>query len=267
MKTYKVCFFMPFYKREEVTCMAMWSLRRAMDKFAKAGHDPVAIVVGNEEGPGKYAESLGMTWLKHENKPLGKKMCFCVNKALATGAKYLVKVDSNNAYSDEYIDKCVDALQENYTYFGTKHFLVAQKDPEEERTVIFRCRNRKGVCGTMQFFGRRALLQATKGIENVWPHDAESRFDSKISKAFIDRWGERLAAIISEDPFDCVDVKSDTDMHPFTNYALNNPHPSAANGPNRMVVPSMFEAVRLLDEGYFAEALDKISAQEDEPSE
>ncbi len=247
--------------------MSMWALRRAMDKFKEAGHDPVAIVVGSEEGPGKYAESLGMTWLKHDNEPLGKKLCFCVNKALATGATYIVKVDSNNAYSDEYIDKCIEALQENYTYFGTKHFLVAHQRPEEERTVIFRCRGKYTPCGTMQFYGRRALLNATMGIENVWPEDIEVGFDWRLNKAIRDHWGEKYVGIISEEPFDCVDVKGDTDINSYESYLPHKSTQYTNRGPNRMVVPGMFEAVRLLDEGYFAEALDKIAAQEAEPSE
>lgn len=258
---------MPFYKREELACMSMWALRRAMDKFKEAGHDPVAIVVGSEEGPGRYAESLGMTWLKHDNKPLGKKLCFCVNKALATGATYIVKVDSNNAYSDEYIDKCVEALQENYTYFGTKHFLVAQQNPEEERTVIFRCRGKHTPCGTMQFYGRKALLNATRGIENVWPEDIEFGFDGRLNKAIRNHWGENYVGIISEEPFDCVDIKSDTDINSYKSYLPHKSTQYTNRGPNRMVVPGMFEAVRLLDEGYFAEALDKIAAQEAELSE
>ena len=258
---------MPFYKREELACMSMWSLRRAMDKFSEAGHDTVAIVVGNEEGPGSYAESLGMTWLKHANEPLAKKMCFCVNKALETGAEYIVKVDSNNAYSDEYIDKCVEALQKGYKMFGTRHFVVAKQTPSNEQTLVFECQGKKSVCGTMQFFRRLPLLFATMGIENVWPKELKSNFDAKLSNAIKRHFDYRHIEVISEEHLDCIDIKSDTDIHTFSDYDVPAFNDTLKKGPGRNVMPEIFEAVRLLDEGYFAEALDRIAAQEDEPSE
>jgi hypothetical protein len=212
-----VCFFMVYYKRPELTRMSLWHMAKVIKKFRTAGHECEGIVIGNEPDQVAYCKRLGLEHINHPNKPLSEKFKRAWVEALDKKKDYICWLGSNNVHSDSFWDKCLDKISgEAVSCFGTKNFTIVDKDPSNQKTMVW-TRRKHHVCSCGQFFYSTTIRKTVDFNEvfNEGLSDDEKKtkdFDGSINKALVNRWQKHVIKTLDSDSLDCIDVKSDLDI-------------------------------------------------------
>ena len=221
-----VCFFMPYYKRPEVTRMSMWHMAKVLKKFRDAGHECDGFVVGNEPEQKEYAESLGLEHLEFPNNPLWKKFEFTWRTAILREKTYICKLDSNNVCSDDFWNKCIAQINkpEPTITFGTKNFTIVHSDFLTQTTRTWE-RRKWSFCSVGQFFLTSAVRKSVQPLNKLFSvrkaNVKENRdFDGSINLAITEKYGRMVFHDLESDPLDCIDLKTahGVDIHSFDVY-------------------------------------------------
>jgi len=254
MEKKSVVFFMVYHKRPELTRMSLWHMAKVIKMFRSAGHDCQGIVIGDESDQMTYCKKLGLEHIDHPNTPLNKKFKRAWSEALNKRKDYICWLGSNNIHSDSFWNKCLDKISGGaVASFGTKNFTVIDKDPSNQKTMVW-MRMRYHVCSCGQFFYSTTIRKSIdfnevfNGRLNTDKENARD-FDGSINRVLVDRWQRDVIKILDSDSLDCIDVKSGLDMHSFESYekGLYPEHYT------RNEIYSLFEELQMLEEGAFKE--------------
>lgn len=245
-----VCFFMIYHGRPELTRMSMWHMAKVIKKFNKAGHQSIGIVIGDDFKQAEYAESLGLEHMYMANDPLDKKFSFTWQQALLKETDYICWLGSNNLHSDGYWNRCIDILGgPKKVSFGTNKFTVVSADPENQKTCVFKTRSTIHLCSAGQFYLNWSLSEAVN-FRTIFKPGQKFNFDGVINKAFYKKWKKNYVETISSHPDDCLDVKSDDNIHSYESYIRKSPdvYPFYKD---RDLVFEDFEELKMLENGQF----------------
>ena len=244
---HSVCFMMLYHKRKPVTRMSMYHLRKVVDFFESQGVETEALVFGDEPDQKEFAEALGLTHIDVPNwDPVVNSIAPKFNKAFSTavnsGKEYICWLGSNNVHDMEYFRKCIDAMDEDHVYFGSKYFHIASVN--HEKTASFTAR-RFHLCSSGQFY-KADKLRARVSFGN----HMSSNFDGAINRTLTEYYGRKCWAAINggaNEGMNCIDLKAGGDIHGFDRY--KTPHPRLT----RKDVEDYFEEVRMFMNGDFNE--------------
>lgn len=247
-----VCFFMLYYKRPEITRMSLWHMAKVKKKFEEAGHECEAIAIGDEEDQKAYCKKLGITHIDHKNNPLPEKFKAAWQAAMDSEKDYICWLGSNNVHSDDFWDKCLKQINSKKTpTFGTTNFTVVDNDFSNQRTKTW-IRRRYNFCSAGQFFFRVTLKKSVdfdKVFATRKKNTEEGKdFDGSINLAIHARFGKEAFVPIHSEPLDCIDIKSDFDMHPFKNYDVG----MYDQNYTRDEIYSKFEELQMLESREFS---------------
>lgn len=264
-----MCFYMLFYKRERLARMSMYHMARVVKMFNEAGHKAQAIVVGDgfeEPAQFEYARSLGIMPYHAKNDPRGLKFRHALQYAISQNTDYICKMDSNNVNSDYYWGECIKIMGgDKVPTFGTRHFTVAHSNPAIKETCVFNTREPFHLCNSGQFYLRYSIENCID-VRSLYAPGQAFNFDGTINKALVKKWGQTIVHHIpGQSPSDCIDLKSDTDIHSYKSY-MDKGRKIYPNGPTRLELREQYEEIKLLDSGYFDPSHDKSAAQEASPS-
>lgn len=254
MSKRSVVFFMVYHKRPEITRMSLWHMAKVAKKFRDAGHEVDTIVIGSEPEQRDYCEKLGLEHFWFENDPLFEKMKFAWVSARNKERDYICWLGSNNVHSDEFWDKSMKKIDgDPIASFGTKNFTVVDSNPENKKTMVW-SRRRYHVCSCGQFFYTKTIKK-TIDLNNVFTRPKNSKegsdFDGSINNELVNRWGKDVIQTHEEcNGLDCIDIKSDTDIHSFKRYETGR-YPQEYT---RDELYSMFEELQMLESGAFKDA-------------
>ena len=245
-----VCFFMVYYRRPELTRMSMWHMAKVIKKFTEAGHECCGIVIGNEPEQAEYCESLGLEHLEHGNADLSKKFEFAWKEAMKKETSYICWLGSNNVNSDDFWDKALEKVNgQAVVSFGSKNFTIVDLNKENQKTMAW-TRRSFHLCSCGQFFYRYTLAK-TVNFSTVFQKtknkEARTDFDGSMNQTIANRWGKESFEALESDPLDCIDVKSDVDIHPFKRYETGT-YPQHYS---RDEIFEKFEELKMLEDGYF----------------
>lgn len=241
-----VCFFMLYYKRPELTRMSMWHMAKTLKRFREAGHECEGIVIGSDRKQQEYAESLGLEHIHQSNDPLARKFLRAFKEAIAKEKDYVCKVDSNNVHSDDFWDKCIEHLKEPRKTFGTQNFTIVDSRDRTKEGVVW-VANSYQTCNSGQFYNTKFLKLSAHGFHiKFFPSHMTRKFDALVNRAMRNKY-RSCFSYVDRHFLDCIDVKSDTDIHKYDSYAkhrrLERIKPEE--------IFDHFEELKLLQDGYF----------------
>jgi hypothetical protein len=246
-----VVFFMVYHKRPELTRMSLWHMAKVAKKFRDAGHEVDTIVIGSEPEQRDYCEKLGIEHLWFKNDPLFEKMKFAWMSAKEKNRDYICWMGSNNVHSDEFWEKSMKKINGHaVASFGTKNFTIVDSNPKNQKTMKW-TRRRYHTCSCGQFFFTRTIKK-TINFQEVFSRPKNSQegndFDGSINNQLVQRWGPSIIeAHEDSDGLDCIDIKSDTDIHSFDRYTKGR-YPQDFT---RDEIYSKFEELQMLESGEF----------------
>lgn len=206
---------MLYHGRKEVTRMSIYHLKRVIDFFQSKGVDAVGLVIGDEPDQKEFAEALGLTHIECENEPLGKKFTFAYNEAKYTGKDWICKMDSNNVHSMEYFAECIDLMQKDLLYFGSKYVHIVCDELEDVKTLVPR---KYHMCGTGQFYRAEKL-----GSKCEFDDNKSSNFDGHLNNSLVSKFGRSridAATIDLQEGMNVIDYKVGDDIHSFNRYRI-----------------------------------------------
>ena len=228
-------------------------MAKALKKFRDAGHECVGFVVGNEPKQKEYAESLGLEHLEFPNEPLWKKFEFTWRTAILKDKRYICWLGSNNVCSDDFWNKCIAQINkpEPTITFGTKNFTVVSANFLIQRTRTW-IRRKWNLCSVGQFYLTSAVKKSVKPLNKLFGArsintERKTDFDGTINHALTRKFGKDSFYTLESDPLDCIDLKSDFDIHSFKSYdkKIYKVHYT------RDQIFDMFEELKMLEDRQF----------------
>jgi hypothetical protein len=243
-----VCFFMVYYKRPELTRMSMYHMSKIIKKFSDAGHPSAGIVIGDEPKQKAYAQSLGLEHHDCPNRPLENKFASAFQEALRTDSNYICWLGSNNLHSEEYLDKCIAALEgEHVPSFGTNRFTILSTEEANQETCIFVTR-RYHLVSAGQFYLSHSLKKAVN-FSGLYSKEQTKDFDGAVNSAMVNKWDDSVLHRISSEPEDCLDIKDGMDIHSYDSYIRRKNYPRHLS---RSELYASTPELQMLERGDFA---------------
>lgn len=217
-----VCFFMVYHRRPEITRMAIYHMAKVLKKFSDAGHECSSFVVGDEDDQETYCNKLGLNHVRFKNDPLPDKFKYAWSCAIQDNKDYICWLGSNNVHSDDFWNKCLERISgKAIPTFGTKNFTIVDNDFSNQKTLTW-TRRKYAFCSSGQFFYTTTIKKCVK-LDQVFNRSANTvdkkDFDGSINKAIHSKYGaDDVFISLDSHPLDCIDVKTNFDMHPFKDY-------------------------------------------------
>jgi len=241
---HSVCFMMLYHKRKPVTRMSMYHLRKVVDFFESQGVETEALVFGDEPDQKEFAEALGLTHIDVPNwdpvvNSKAPKFNLAYQTAISRGKEFVCKIDSNNVHDMEYFRQCIEAMDEDYVYFGSRHFLIT--DRESERVCKFTAR-KIHMCASGQFYRTDKLKSRVK-----FGNYMSANFDGATNRTLTQYYGRKCMGYINGTPYNCVDIKTEDDLHGMDRYVGPNP------GISKQEIIDKFPEVKMFMDGDFNE--------------
>ena len=245
---------MPFHGRGEMTRMSLFHLKRVASVFLEEGHTVHDFAIGEDEASGRFAEAIGIEWVRFPNDPLAAKMRHMYNYAASKDCDYICKADSNNLYTADFVLGCSRHMGGPWpkNLFGSNKFLVSSRKKDEDQTCIFTPRLKRHICGTMQFVKTSTLVNDVD-LEEIYPDSVERKFDGKLNSAVYRAQGPHTVGHINEHDWNVLDIKSSENHLNTYNSYMKHLGSLYEEGPKKEELYDMFDELKMLDMGYFKE--------------
>ena len=224
----------------------MWPMAKPLKKFREAGNECEGIVIGSDRKQQEYAESLGLEHIRQGNDPLARKFLRTFRESIAREKDYTCGLGSNNLHSDEFWAKCIDHLKEPRKTFGTQNFTIVDSRDRSKKGVVW-VANSYQTCSSGQFYNTKFLKLSAHGFHlKFFPNHLTSKFDSLVNRAMRDK-DRNCFSYVERHFLDCIDVKSDTDIHGYNTYGKH----SRLEKIEPEEIFDHFEELKMLQDGYF----------------
>ena len=240
-----VCFFMVYHRRPNVTRMAIDHMDDVIRLFRQEGLDAEGIVIGNSKPIARFCRELEITHLDFPNDPISNKLTYAWLMAVQSDNDYMCWLGSNNLHGDGYWALAIEKIKgHKVATFGTRNCVIISADPENERTCLFHPKEGY-LISSGQFFLTYSFRQAVN-VLTVYDLDQQFNFDGKILDCFTDMWGSQIVEELTFDEEDCLDIKTDYNIHSFESYIGLYPEYVQS----RLIAPR-FPRLKMLMSGYY----------------
>jgi hypothetical protein len=225
--------------------MAIDHMRDVMDMFREEGISAEGIVIGNSKPIARFCRNLGITHEDFPNDPVSSKFTYAWMMAVQRDCDYVCWLGSNNIHSDGYWALAIEKVKgRKVATFGTRNCVIISTDPDIQRTCLFNPKEGY-LISSGQFFLTYSFRQAVN-ILTVYDMDQQFNFDGKILDCFTNTWGSHVVEELTFDEEDCLDVKTNYNIHSYESYIGRYPDYVES----RFIVPR-FPRLKLLTSGYY----------------
>jgi hypothetical protein len=240
-----VCFFMVYHNRPSVTAMSVHHMADVIDLFNDEGFDAVGIVIGDSAVIERTAKHRGLMHERHPNDPVSGKFTYAWMLAAQENKDYICWLGSNNMHSDGYWELAMERLRGNkVATFGSRNCVIMSANPEVTATCHFKPRDHY-LISSGQFFLTYSFVNAVN-ILTVYDLDQQFNFDGKVLDKMTDMWGKEIIEYIEFDEEDCIDVKTDFNIHSYESYMKLYPEYL----PSNEIIPR-FPRLMMLMKGFY----------------
>lgn len=240
-----VCFFMVYHKRPNVTRMAIDHMADTIMLFNQEGIEAEGIVIGNSKAIARFCYDLGITHLDFPNDPVSNKFTYAWLMAVQRETDYICWLGSNNLHGDGYWVSAIEKIKgHKVATFGTRNCVIISTNPKNQRTCLFHPKEGY-LISSGQFFLTYSFKHAVN-ILTVYDMDQQFNFDGKILDCFTDTWGSQIVEELTFDEEDCLDIKTDYNIHSYESYMGRYPDYLESG----LIVPR-FPRLKLFMTGYY----------------
>lgn len=218
----KILTFIPVWKRPEITKLCYESLKRTILKAPKGFQFVVLIVASNDEDA-ELAHEYGFEVFRCENLPLGRKF----NRGLEYGLDlgnwdYLMQINSDNVLSTDFWSIFEGHFKAKQYFFGVDRVYFYDSHTKQMREFQY------GIgCGIR--FIRRDIVEKAGFVEHgdnevfqLWDEERNAGLDNNSSRNIMVRTN-KMQYMARTDKVKrpvVVDIKSDENIHPFSEFRL-----------------------------------------------
>jgi hypothetical protein len=240
-----VCFFMVYHKRPNVTRMAIDHMCDVINFFREEGLEAEGIVIGNSKVMKRFCKDRDVVHHDFPNDPVSNKFTYAWFMAVQADRDYICWLGSNNLHSDGYWETALQKLKGNkVATFGTRNCVIMSADPERHATCLFN--PSKGyLISSGQFFLTYSFAHAVN-ILTLYDMDQQWNFDGTVLDCFTRMWGQDVVEEVSFDEEDCLDIKTEYNIHSYESYMKIYPEYE----PSSNIIPR-FPRLGLLVKGFY----------------
>lgn len=218
----KLLTFIPIWKRLEITRLCFEGLKRTY-KEAPKGFEFQTVIAASNEADAALAESYGFDVVMCENKPLGRKFNKGLEYALeAYNWDYLFQLNSDDLLSTDFWGMFQDFFSKKLFFFGVDkvYFYDSESRSIREFTYAMGCGIR---------FIRRDIVEKAGYIEKengmrfeLWDNHLNGGLDHNSTDNILSRakmMPHFARSKVAQRP-SVIDIKSETNIHPFSEFKL-----------------------------------------------
>lgn len=203
----KILMYTAMYGRHSIFDIMYAGFRACRDHWSNQLDISLFVVASTDEDC-NYLSSLGIDYVRHENKPIGRKFSRGLCDILTlTDFDYLMPLGSDDVINPDLFDYYLVEIQKGTRYFGTHS--IALLHPETSRAKIFRIPegNRIGMIGPGRMI-HRSIVEHFNGY--LWP--AENKGLTLYSNTRITTIADPVVIYPQNNEVLMFDIKSDDNI-------------------------------------------------------
>lgn len=216
----KILIYIPVYLRRVITEICYTGLQRIRAKAPSEYESRVLIVASTDEDE-QLAQRFGFDTYRTANTPLGAKFNSGLEYALSVfDFDYILQLNSDDLLSVEFWDSFRECLSRRIPYFGIDSLYFIDSVTKEIKEFRYALG-----CG-IRFIRRDIVEQSGFIVENgaevfrMWTPDISSGLDHDSDEHILVRANVAQRFVRTRVDYEplVVDIKSDVNIHPFTEF-------------------------------------------------
>lgn len=225
--------------------MAVDHMGDVVDLFNDQGFDSVGIVIGDSVEIEVFAKDRGLMHESHPNDPVSGKFTYAWMLAAQQKKDYICWLGSNNLHSDGYWETALNTLSgKKVATFGTRNCIIMSAEKKNDLTCHFKPRDHY-LISSGQFFLTYSFINSVN-ILTVYDMDQQFNFDGRVLDKMTDKWGKDIIEYVEFDEEDCLDIKTEYNIHSYDSYMKIYPKYI----PSSQIVPR-FPRLMMLMQGFY----------------
>lgn len=263
----KILTYIPTWKRPKITRLCYTGLKRAY-KAAPDWLEFRTLIVASNDQDAALAQEFGFDVFRYENKPLGRKFNAGIQHAMKWDWDYLFQLNSDDLLSTDFWALFAPYIEKRLHYFGVDRVYFYDSETRHIKNFQYMAgcgirfirwdlvanagiwnkteATKKKILSRTNNTARIAELQDGR-VERfeLWENNANAGLDtcSDVNIILRTNYAQRLVRSKVEQRPVVVDIKSETNIHPFAEFR----HSKTVSGDHRRQVLRRFPELMELE--------------------